>query len=325
MTHSPNILVIGGANLDLTGTGSQPLLAGDSNLGHIQTAAGGVGRNIAENLARLGAKTRLLSLTGDDAGRVVIEQSCQQSGIDTTFLLKDSTRTTGTYLSINQPDGEMAMAVSDMSVVDCITPELLERHDKAFTDCDEIVVEANLSAATLQWIAKNHADKPIHADGVSVAKCIKLKPLLAKLTTLKVNRAEAAAILGREGDDASLAGQLRECGVKHVLLSLGEEGARLHCEQGVFAAHPFEVQGCSVNGCGDAMLAGMISAAHWLEDQAHQLQYALACAAYTLSCADAVNPLISAEAVRSQFLSHLPKRKETDIDVQSQSLPGYKS
>ena len=60
MTH-PSVVVIGGANLDLVGRPSHGLVAGTSNPGHIRVSPGGVGRNVAENLGRLGVPALLLS------------------------------------------------------------------------------------------------------------------------------------------------------------------------------------------------------------------------------------------------------------------------
>ena len=49
------IAVVGGVNIDVGGRSFAPLVAGDSNPGVIRTSLGGVGRNIAHNLALLGA------------------------------------------------------------------------------------------------------------------------------------------------------------------------------------------------------------------------------------------------------------------------------
>ena len=49
----PFVCVIGGMNIDLQGSSNQPLVFNDSNPGEIVMSAGGVGRNIAENIAKL--------------------------------------------------------------------------------------------------------------------------------------------------------------------------------------------------------------------------------------------------------------------------------
>ena len=64
LREGPYVVVIGGANMDICGTSHDNLLLGDSNPGKVRTSAGGVGRNIAENLARLGSDTRLMTAVG---------------------------------------------------------------------------------------------------------------------------------------------------------------------------------------------------------------------------------------------------------------------
>ena len=66
LREGPYAVVIGGANMDICGCSHDNLRIGDSNPGRVRTSAGGVGRNIAENLARLGTDTRLLSAVGND-------------------------------------------------------------------------------------------------------------------------------------------------------------------------------------------------------------------------------------------------------------------
>ena len=65
---APPVVVVGGAVVDLLclpdkGT---PLLPRTSTPGHLEMASGGVARNVADGLARLGAAPLLVSAVGDD-------------------------------------------------------------------------------------------------------------------------------------------------------------------------------------------------------------------------------------------------------------------
>ena len=62
----PYVVVVGGANVDLKAQSSEKAIAATSNPGHASLSAGGVGRNIAENLARLGTPTHLVAAIGVD-------------------------------------------------------------------------------------------------------------------------------------------------------------------------------------------------------------------------------------------------------------------
>ena len=60
------ITVIGGINIDIEGMPYEELIYKDSNPGRIRMSYGGVGRNITENIARLGGDVAMVSVAGDD-------------------------------------------------------------------------------------------------------------------------------------------------------------------------------------------------------------------------------------------------------------------
>jgi len=67
MNTDTEVVVIGGINVDIKSRVDAPLVMATSNPGTTTVTAGGVGRNIAESLARLGVRTSLISAVGDDA------------------------------------------------------------------------------------------------------------------------------------------------------------------------------------------------------------------------------------------------------------------
>ncbi len=84
----PEVVVVGGSNIDIQGQSRSVFLSGDSNPGSIRRTAGGVGRNIAENCVRLGLSVALVTAFGDDEGSAWLEDTCQKSGISTAESLR---------------------------------------------------------------------------------------------------------------------------------------------------------------------------------------------------------------------------------------------
>ena len=73
-----HVLVIGGTLLDAKGIPEAGLEPGTSNPAKIRFSRGGTARNVAENLARLGAEVQLISAVGDDAsGRLLLRQTAE--------------------------------------------------------------------------------------------------------------------------------------------------------------------------------------------------------------------------------------------------------
>ena len=123
-----NIAVFGAANVDISASSQTAVLPGDSTPGRVTTTAGGVARNIAENLARLGLNAHLISAVGVDVQGQFLLDHTRRVGVDVSKCSIFPGQATGSYLSLNQPDGALMAAVADMAVLDSLTPEELARH-----------------------------------------------------------------------------------------------------------------------------------------------------------------------------------------------------
>ncbi|MFI2707875.1 PfkB family carbohydrate kinase, partial [Nocardioides sp. CER28] len=115
------VLVIGGANVDLKARSAAPVVAATSNPGSASLTPGGVGRNIAENLARLGTATTLLTAIGPDALGDDLLAATAAAGVGVS-LVRRSEVGTGTYTAVLDDGGELVVAVADMAAVESLTP-----------------------------------------------------------------------------------------------------------------------------------------------------------------------------------------------------------
>lgn len=258
------IWVFGGANVDIQGAADGKLVEEDSNIGKIRYSFGGVGRNIAENLARLGDQVSLVSAFGSDLYGVKMKEDCARLGIDLSHSLFPD-HVSSTYLAILDDRGEMRMAVNDMSILDLIRPEDAQKAFDRMKEGDLAVVDANLAAELLGYIFAN-CPVPIAADPISTAKTEKMKPYLSKMYLFKPNKYEAAHLSGIPASDekgiwANIDFFRRE-GVRNVVISLGRDGSAAGGEEGCFRLRHSMVDMKSATGAGDAFLAGI---AHVLE------------------------------------------------------------
>lgn len=302
--HTDNrfVLVLGGANMDISGSTTQPLVLSDSNPGRIRCAPGGVARNVAENLARLGNTTGLLSAVGDDLyGRSLLDTT-RQAGVDVNGVWVLAEEATSTYLSLHGPDGDMAVAVNDMGILECITPERLAPRAPWVQQATALVVDCNLGTAALDWLFAHRGATPVFVDAVSAFKCARIRPWLARVHLLKVNRLEAQALCGfaihSDADIERAAQALHALGVEQVVLSLGDRGvywSARNTGQGWQAAAPTTV--VNATGAGDALMAGLVHAFVNQQDFRAAIPFALGCAALTLASEHANHPALSVEAV----------------------------
>ncbi len=260
------VLVVGGANTDITGVARAAFIPADSNPGVVRSSAGGVGRNIAENLARLGASVELITAFGDDAMADELRAHCERAGIDTSRSAVVPGASGSVYLALLDADGALVGAVSDMRALAGLTPAVLEgalREDAPQPDA--LVLDANLSPAALETAATTGRRRgvPVFADCVSVAKCARLEPLLGSIDCLHANALEAealtgVAVTGDSGGAARAAARLHERGVGLALVTDGPRGVFYSSAagRGLLAVPAAEV--VNVTGAGDAFMAAVV-------------------------------------------------------------------
>jgi pseudouridine kinase len=300
----PYCVVIGGANMDLLGAPQGALKQHTSNPGKVSSSAGGVGRNIADNLVRLGQSCWLMAPIGDDANGKFLEQHCQQLGIQTEGMVKIAGKSTSTYLSIIDETGEMLVAIADMTLIDTFGVAQLEPFLLQLEAASIVVLDANLAPECLSFIIQNLPQQHFFVDTVSVAKATRISPFLAHVHTLKPNFLEAQAIAGTDfGANPSNAQLLQLAqwftgqGVKHLYLSLGAKGLLYSDAEQCFVigpSIPIDVNDiANSNGAGDAMMAAIVDA--WLQgcDASSSAVRALACAQIAMASETTINPQLT--------------------------------
>jgi pseudouridine kinase len=274
MAVSGKVVVVGGANLDIRAVSAEALVAETSNPGRVTLVPGGVARNIAENLARLGVETSLISVVGTDLAGDQIVAETKASGVDVSGVTRREGQT-GIYCAILEADGNLSVAVNAMSIMESLTPDQVSAHKHRLAVADYIIADCNLPAETLRWIVDYAANerKRLIIDPVSVPKSERLRFALdgRPLHGLTPNRAQARTLTGKSCESPEAARKvalaLHDLGVRLVALHLDREGVLISemaspgmnimelIPSGLGHAAPRDV-----TGGGDAAIAGFVFA-----------------------------------------------------------------
>jgi len=303
ISEQPFAVVVGGANMDICGAPSNKLRQHDSNPGTVTSSPGGVARNIAENLARLGVDCRLIAAIGSDHHGDLLVKQGQAAGIDMRCVLRLQDEHTSTYISILDDAGDMLVGVNDMGIVERLTPETLQPHEQMLKQASVIVADTNLCEEALGYLSETFVTQPLFVDTVSVSKAVRIKPYLNNVHTLKASRIEAEALCGFRAKTSNhftdLADRLHEWGVNRVLITLGPDGV-FFSDAKDRDLHTVSEQHrvvANANGAGDAFAAGAIYA--WLKDQSMRdsVEFASAAAEVAMSHEATINPGMSIAAI----------------------------
>jgi pseudouridine kinase len=251
--------------MDTKGRADKPIQLRTSTPGAIRVSVGGVGRNIAENLANLGEPVILLSAVGSEGSGQRILQQAVSCGIDASHILVDAEHRTAAYLAVLDETGDLVMSIDDMSISrDLLTPAYLYRRRALFRDARMIVLDANLSPESLHTIF-NLAQKygvRVCADPTTATFAPRLCPHLSLLRLVTPNAAEAGALCGLEVTDResalAAAQKLVNLGVEIAIVTLGATGLVYATSDEIGHVPAVEVEIVDLTGAGDALTAAVV-------------------------------------------------------------------
>lgn len=302
-------VAIGGATMDVHGRPSSALRRHDSNPGAVSTSPGGVARNVAENLARLGIDCRLLTAVGRDHYGDELLRRGREAGIDMGRVLRTGDHPTPTYLSILDRRGDLDVAISDLAALRALSVDYLRSHARLLASASLLVLDTNLTRDVLDYVCTKYRTTPVFVDTVSAPKAARIRPHLSAVHTITPSLAEAREICGLPlRGTAGLRAAARwfhDEGVQRVFITLGKRGVFYSDGErsGTLRAIDPTSAG-STNGVGDAFTAAI--AAAWLQSWPleRSVSFALAAARHTLNDSDTVSETLTAERLLELAAHH---------------------
>lgn len=287
------ITVIGGINIDIEGKPFENLKYEDSNPGTVSLSYGGVGRNIVENVARMGGETAMVSVIGDDHMGQGALAGLQRVGVDTSAVKAVEGRSSAIYLSILNDKNDMEVGICDMDIVDAITPGFLEERMSLLETSAVVALDGNLSSSTLKYAVERLQNARLFFDPVSGPKAVRAAKVIGYFDAIKPNIMEAEALLDMkiaDKSDVKKAGnRFIDMGVGRVFITLNKEGVYYRDDLSEGFVKPVEVTVCSATGAGDSFSAAVLMGlANGISTKEMAL-YGTAAAAITMESPFAVN------------------------------------
>lgn len=263
------IICIGGANIDRKLYVKDRIMAETSNPVTSSKSVGGVARNIAENLGRLGEPVTFLTVRGADTDWLEINR-VSASFMDLTHVEEIPGSATGSYTAVLDPLGDLSIALADMDIFDQLTPALLAEKVDVLKTAKCIVADLNCSQEAIEYLrefALMH-QIPFAIIPVSSPKINHLPEVFEGVEWLIVNRDETETYFGIEMDSEAkwreAVSMWRAKGIPNVIVTNGKKGV-------MASAHDEEIKHyeailtpgvVDVTGAGDSFCSAVIHS--WL-------------------------------------------------------------
>ncbi|KAG6383271.1 hypothetical protein SASPL_156985 [Salvia splendens] len=241
LDNGAEAVVIGGMVLDVNATPSTATNRGTTAPGKIRYALGGVARNIAECMSKLGAKPYMISAVGFDLAGNMLLEPWRAAGLSVEGIRRSKDIETATVCIVFDGGGELAAAVASVeSIEKFVTPEWITNFKNNICSAPVMMVDANLSPPALLASCQIAAEcgTPVWFEPVSITYTSPNEDELIAMANA-LSSSDKFLPVQRDGKSArtsikSLFERLKpaiwvllEEGIKVVLVTLGPHGVFL--------------------------------------------------------------------------------------------------
>ncbi len=251
------ICVIGGSNIDVIGT-SLSLKKRDSSAGKISLLPGGVARNIAENLGRLGVPTMFVSAIGSDAFGSMLTKSLTDVGVYISGVRHLANKGSSTFMAILDDMKDVEYSINDVDIISDLNREWIQYCEGIITGAKSIVLDCNLRHEAMDEIFSMATSK-VYVSPVSTAKAVNIIPHLSKVWAMTLTLSQVNVLTGitiRDEKTAISAMKiLLGMGVKKLTIDMGDDGLLFAEKEGMYKFEYNRNKRTNKWGSDDAFLA----------------------------------------------------------------------
>jgi len=266
-----DVAVIGSVFTDIKGFSINQYDPLGRNPGRVDVSQGGVGRNVAENLANLGLSVDFVSSVDQGMLGNGVLSRLEEIGVDTTHVVKAPVRGMGIWMLINDKNGEQVGSLSQLPDGSYVEKTLDSAGDGIIARAEHVVLETDVSLETakktLALVARH--GKKLYALPATMGVVLQMPELLAYCECFICNDIEAGRLFQTPTADLSPADMLavlkagmERLQISSMVVTMGARGA-VYADgrsqiSGYIPAQTVDVVDCS--GAGDAFFSGSVAA-----------------------------------------------------------------
>lgn len=307
------IVVIGAVFVDIKGYPESAYIPAGRNVGRVEQIHGGVGRNVAEDVANCELRPTFVSLVDESGTGMDVIRKLKSHKVNTDYIR--STRDgMGTWLAVFDNDGDVVASISKRPDLLPIA-DILERYgDEIFRDADSIIIEIDIDKEIVKKTFKfaKKYNKRVYAVVANMSIALERRDFLQSIDCFVCNLQEAGILFSDDYTSKTPAEMIdiifrkvEAARIPSMIVTMGGEGAvyaSMAGEKGFCPARKVEVK--DTTGAGDSFCAGT----------AIGLTYGKSLAeACEIGAHLAASVIVTSENVCPRFL---PRELGLDIDVE---------
>ena len=261
------MVVVGNVFLDIKGFPDNKYIPAGRNAGWVEFVHGGVGRNVAEDIANVELRPRFVSMVDDNEQGQAVLHRLQNHKVDTRFVaaVPDGM---GLWLAIHDATGDIVSSISKRPEMDALIRMLDEHGDEIFEDADSIVVEIDMDQDVIKRVFHyaGKYGKKVFAVVANMSIASQRRDFFQSTDCFVCNAQEAGILFAddyfqtMEPDELveALSDRVVSARIPSMVVTMGSRGAvyaTLGGEKGHCAARPVQVRDTS--GAGDAFCSGV--------------------------------------------------------------------
>ena len=260
------IVVLGNVFIDVKGFPEDLYIPKGRNAGSVQITHGGVGRNVAEDIANMELRPVFVSMVDDDEQGEAVIKKLRNHRVNTDYVLKTENGM-GMWLAVFDSTGGISASISRRPEMSELAKLIEEKGDEIFKDADSIVLEIDMDKEIIKSVlkfAKKYGKKVI-AVVANMSIFAQRRDLIKSIDCFVCNKQEAGILFASDFEklDAeqmceTLSGCVVDGQIPSMVVTMGAEGsvwAEMNGGRGVQKAQHVGVK--DTTGAGDAFCAGV--------------------------------------------------------------------
>lgn len=260
------IVVVGAVFVDIKGFPDELYNPTGRNAGRIEIVHGGVGRNVAEDIANVELRPTFVSMVDDTATGAEVLRKLGKHKVNTDYVISQPDGM-GMWLAVFDNSGDLAGSISKRPRLDALTALLDEKGDEIFCDADSIVIEVDMDKEIVKRILRyaEKYGKKVFGVVSNMAIASQRRDFLQSIDCFVCNLQEAGILFVDDFTDlapdelaAELEQRIVKANIPSLVVTLGSRGAVYVSKSGETGYYPPEsVTVRDTTGAGDAFCAGV--------------------------------------------------------------------